>query len=128
MAADRHGRGVRGPLAWPPVPAMRSRASRFDELVLDAVAHLERRLGRDLRSVELAVEDVPPSDPAPWERQAALGRAFPATRTAPARIVVYRRPIESRADGESDLAALIDDVVTEQVSGLLGIRPTDLED
>lgn len=128
MDADRHGRGFRGPIAWPRVPAMRSRSSRFDELVLDAVDHLEHRLQRSLSSLELAVEDVPPSDPAPWEPQIALGRAFPATRTTAARIVLYRRPIESRALHESDLSLLVDDVIAEQVASVLGLHPEDLED
>ncbi|TWP35134.1 metallopeptidase family protein [Leekyejoonella antrihumi] len=107
---------------------MRSRSSRFDELVLDSVDHLEHRLHRPLASLEFAVEDVPPSDPAPWEAQIALGRAFPATRTTAARIVLYRRPIESRALHEADLCVLIDDVVAEQVASVLGIHPDDLED
>ena len=38
MSGDRRGRGFRGPLAWPPVPAMRSRSAQFDELVLDLMA------------------------------------------------------------------------------------------
>ena len=29
---ERHGRGIRGPLAWPPVPAMETRRARFDAL------------------------------------------------------------------------------------------------
>lgn len=107
---------------------MRSRSTRFDELVLDAVEHLEERLQRSLESIELAVEDVPPSDPAPWEAQVPLGRAFPATRSAPARIVLYRRPIESRAASETALSMLVEDVTAEQVAGIIGIHPDDLKD
>ncbi|MDE9367710.1 metallopeptidase family protein [Luteipulveratus sp. YIM 133132] len=125
---DRHGRGPRGPLAWPPVPAMVARSARFDELVLDAADRLEHRLGTSLEHVELAVEDVPPSDPASWEESVPLGRLFPAENRSPARVVVYRRPVESRAEGARDLAELVDKVVTEQVAGLLGIPPEDLED
>ena len=33
-------------MAWPPVPAMATRAEQFDELVLDAAARIEQRLGR----------------------------------------------------------------------------------
>ncbi len=128
MGDDRHGRGFRGPLAWPPVPAMRSRSARFDELVLDAVERLEQRLQRPLDAIELAVEDVPPGEPAPWEHGVPLGRAFPATRTTAARIVVYRRPVESRAPSEAMMSALVDDVVAEQVAGIIGIHPDDLKD
>ncbi|WP_342803894.1 metallopeptidase family protein [Luteipulveratus flavus] len=107
---------------------MVARSARFDELVLDAADRLEHRLGTSLEHVELAVEDVPPSDPASWEESVPLGRLFPAENRSPARVVVYRRPVESRAEGARDLAELVDKVVTEQVAGLLGIPPEDLED
>src|ERR1039458_10761666 len=64
---DRHGRGQRGPMAWPPVPAMATRAERFDQLVLDAAGRMEHHAGPAMGDLEFAVEDVPPSDPAPWE-------------------------------------------------------------
>lgn len=123
MQHDRHGRGVRGPLAWPPVPAMQARSALFDELVLDALERIESRLGRPLGSIELAVEDVPPSDPAPWETHIALARTFPGN---PARVVLYRRPIETRVGRQDELADLIDEVVTEQVAELIGLPPEDL--
>ncbi|MGO0575123.1 metallopeptidase family protein [Ornithinimicrobium panacihumi] len=122
---DRHGRGMRGPLAWPPLPAMISRGARFDEMVLDAAETVERRLGQPL-GIELAVEDVPPSDPAPWEHGVPLGRLFPAERSLPARLVVYRRPITQRALDDADLAAVIYEVVAEQVARMLGRDPEDL--
>ena len=51
------GRDVRVPLA-------QTRGERFDDLVLDAVEHLEERWSKQLEGVEFAVEDVPavPSD------------------------------------------------------------------
>jgi len=125
---DRRGRGVRGPLAWPPVPAMQSRAGLFDELVLDAAARLEGRAGKAFADIEFAVEDVPPSDPASWESaDIALGRLFPAEASMPPRIVVYRRPVETRAHDRRELAALVNDVVVEQVAALLGVDPHELD-
>ncbi len=125
---DRRGRGVRGPFAWPPVPAMSSRSDQFDEQVLDAVERIERRLRRPLDNVELAVELVPPSDPAPWEhRQVPLSRLFPADGKLPARIVLYRRPIETRVDDPRDLPAVINGIVIEQLAGALGVEPTTLD-
>ncbi|WP_131103964.1 metallopeptidase family protein [Ornithinimicrobium sufpigmenti] len=122
---DRHGRGPRGPLAWPPLPLMTTRRERFDELVLDAVETVERILGHGL-GIELAVEEVPPSDPAPWEHGVPLGRLFPAERSMPARLVIYRRPIVQRAQEPEELAALVSEVVTEQVARMLGRDPDDL--
>lgn len=122
---DRHGHGLRGPLAWPPLPLMSTRRDKFDELVLDAAERLEEVLGQEL-GLELAVEEVPPSDPAPWEHDVALGRLFPAERGVPARLVLYRQPISQRAHDEVELAALVREVVTEQVARMLGRDPEDL--
>lgn len=125
---DRHGHGIRGPFAWPRVPAMSSRSDQFDEQVLDAVERIERRLRRPLDAVEFAVELVPPSDPAPWEhRQVPLSRLFPAEGKLPARIVLYRRPIETRIEDPRDLPAMVNDIVIEQLAGALGVEPTTLD-
>lgn len=125
---DRHGRGLRGPLVPRGVPAWRTRAERFDDFVLDAVERLERRWRQQLEGVEFAVEDVPPSDPAPWEHgEVPLGRFFPAQGQLPPRIVVYRRPVESRTGDETDLAALVHEVVVEQIAHLLGLAPEQVD-
>ena len=112
---------------------MATRAEQFDELVLDAASRLELRAGKTfgdkaLGDVEFAVEDVPPSDPAPWESSdVPLGRLFAAQGKMRPRIVVYRRPVETRANDARELAALINDVVVEQVASLLGVDPRDLD-
>lgn len=121
---DRRGRGLRGSLTPGSVPLTQSRAERFDELVLDALERLERRWADQLREVELAVEEVPPPPAAhDVDGPVRLGRALPAGRGHPARIVVYRRPVEARAPGTRSRAALVHDVVVEQVAELLGLEP-----
>ena len=125
---DRHGRGLRGPLLPRELPAYRPRRDRFDDRVLDAVERLEQRWADQLEDVEFGVEDIPPSDPAPWEHgEVPLGRFFPAEGELPPRVVVYRRPVESRADGAADAAALVHDVVVEQVAHLLGLTPEQVD-
>lgn len=119
---------MRGPMAWPRVPAMRSRGQRFDEVVVDSFERICDRAQIKKVPIELAVEDVPPSDPAPWEDQIALARAFPAEQSLPARVVVYRRPVETRAENDAELAELIDLVMCEQIAGLLGIDPDELKE
>lgn len=114
-------------MAWPPVPVMRSRSERFDDLVLDAAGRLETRLGEQVGDVEFAVEDVPPSDPAAWESGVPLGRLFPAQARMAPRVVVYRRPVETRVTEHHELAVLVNDVVVEQVAALLGIDPGELD-
>lgn len=107
---------------------MTTRAEQFDELVLDAASRMELRAGKAFGDVEFAVEDVPPSDPAPWEHSdVPLGRLFAAQGMLPARIVIYRRPVETRSTDVRELATLINDVVVEQVAALLGVDPRDLD-
>ena len=110
------------------VPAFRTRAERFDDLVLAAVERLERRWASELEGTEFAVEDVPPSAPAPWESGGVpLGRYFAADAGLPNRIVIYRRPVETRALDATDLGGLVRDVVVEQVAHLLGRPPEDVD-
>ena len=125
---DRHGRGLRGPLLPPHLPAWRTRAERFDELVVSAAEDLTRRWPQ-VGSIQFAVEDVPPSDPAPWEHGVVLGRGFAARPRAglPSRIVIYRRPVASRAQGDAELAELVRRVVVEQVALMLGRGPEEID-
>jgi len=125
---DRRGRGLRGPMIPASLPAARTRAERFDDIVLGVVERVERSWSAQLHGTEFAVEDVPPSDPAPWESAGVpLGRCFPADSGRPARIVVYRRPVEIRAVDLADLEDLARDVVVEQVAHLLGRHPEDID-
>ncbi|MFD1716988.1 metallopeptidase family protein [Georgenia deserti] len=127
---DRHGRGLRGPLLPPTLPAWRTRTDRFDDLVLRCVRRLERRFPRELAGVEFAVEEVPPSDPAPWEHRAvALGRYFPGDAAAGLshRIVVYRRPVVARAVDADETELLVRAVLVEQIAGMLGRAPEDID-
>jgi predicted Zn-dependent protease with MMP-like domain len=59
---DRHGRGLRGVLVPPEVPLHRTRAERFDDLVLQAVARLEPQWEAHLSGIEFVVEEIPPAD------------------------------------------------------------------
>jgi len=121
---DRHGRGLRGRLAPGHLPISRTRSERFDDLVLDAVDRLETRWGTQLDGVEFAVEEVPPPDAAAWSADPVpLARLFPAVGELPARIVLYRRPLEARATGREELRSIVHDVVVEEIAELLGLEP-----
>jgi len=126
---DRHGRGLRGPVIAPNLPAWRTRRERFDRLVAESAARLVR-INPRLRSVEFAVEEIPPSEPSAWEGHAiAVGRYFPAARASgvAARIVVYRRPLLTRAQDAADLAELVRMVLAEQAAQMLGLRPDEVD-
>jgi hypothetical protein len=127
---DRHGRGMRGPVAPPQVPLSASRADTFRDLVLDSVERLERRWPQ-LADVEFLVMEVPPPLP-PGEavalgEQVPLGGSAPAGRDDPARVVVYRRPVEIRSKTRDERALLVHEVVVEQVAELLGLSPESVD-
>jgi len=129
---DRHGRGLRGLLVPPEIPIYRSRGERFDDLVLLAVTQLEPRWEAELAGVEFAVEEIPPADvanddpdPVPLARldQGSEDTGDPEHPARAARIVIYRRPLMARADGEEELGELVLDVVVEEFARLLGLDP-----
>ena len=114
----------------PGLPGSRTRAERFEADVRQAVDRVHRRLGKSLDAVEFGIEDLPPSSPAPWEAGSVpLGRYFPADSAAGLRhrVVLYRRPIEARAEDHLELRDLIREVVVEQVAHLLGRPPSDID-
>ena len=124
---DRHGRGLRGPLLPAGLPAARSRAEQFDDLVLDAVSRLVRRFRTELADVAVVVDEVPPAGAPGGADGVELGRGEPAADGAPARIVVHRRPVESRASGLRAREDLVHDVVVDAVAELLGLPPEEVD-
>jgi predicted Zn-dependent protease with MMP-like domain len=124
----------------PAVPLSRSRAEQFDDLVLDAVEHLEERWSRELAGVEFAVEDVPalPAGDPEYDPSVLTDLDVPLARLvdavpngrgdrAPARIVVYRRPLEARCSDRAELADIVMEVVVEEVAQLLGMDPDEID-
>ncbi|MGW0081347.1 metallopeptidase family protein [Streptomyces sp. NPDC003393] len=122
---DRHGRGMRGPIAPPQVPLAASRAEAFADLVQDSVERLERRWPQ-LADIDFVVLEVPRLDGPgqPWiDEPVPLGGTMPARDGHQARVVVYRRPVEIRSKGRDERAALVHEIVVEQVAELLGLTP-----
>jgi len=124
---DRHGRGLRGPLAPPEVPISLTRSEKFDDLVREEVQRVVAPWTERLAGVEFAVEDVPSPDPDETRVPLSATREIGGT----SRVVIFRRPVESRAgssgQGERELTRLIHDLVVEEVSTLLGMPPEDVE-
>ncbi|MCS0637926.1 metallopeptidase family protein [Streptomyces sp. LP05-1] len=120
---DRHGRGMRGPVAPPQVPLSLTRAETFRDLVQDSVERLERHWPQ-LAEVDFHVLEVPVDVP---DETVPLGVSVPAERDRPARIVVYRRPVELRARSRDERALLVHEVVVEQVAELLGLAPESVD-
>lgn len=144
---DRHGRGLRGPLAPREVPIAHSPTEAFDAAILDALEHLEAHGLDELADIEFAVEDVPEvpvatagaeilSTISADDRADVLADAGVPLARSHARglagvsgplVVLYRRPLESRALDAEDLSALIENVVIDRVAHLLGRDPSELD-
>lgn len=136
---DRRGRGLRGLIYPTTTPASRTRAERFDAMVLEALEPIELRWGTELTDLDLAVDDVPEveetaPDEVAWGHGVLADVGVPLALLVPAgvdpegmpsraRIVLYRRPIEARAHGGEDLADLLHEVLVEQVAEYLNIEP-----
>jgi hypothetical protein len=116
-----------GPLTPRGVPYRPTRRERFDALVLDVVTTLEERWAEELGTVEFAVEDTPvlPDD---WSAATVpLASLVRGSGGAPTRLVLFRRPVEARADTPEDLEALVLTVLVEQVAELLGRPPEEVD-
>lgn len=124
---ERRGRGLRGPLIPSALPAWRSPAERFDDLVLDSLDRLPVKYRPEIDRLEFAVEDVPPTESSNWnDREVPLSRCFPADRGLPTRIVFYRRPVEART-AAAERGEFLHGLVVEQVAHALNIAITDLD-
>ncbi|MFC0602775.1 metallopeptidase family protein [Streptomyces palmae] len=131
---DRHGRGMRGPIAPPQVPLSASRADSFRDLVQESAERLERRWPQ-LAAVEFLVFEVPGmggGEPAgatlPWDDETVpLGGFLAGQGDRRDRIVVYRRPVELRSKSRDERALLVHEVVVEQVAELLGLAPESVD-
>lgn len=98
-------------------------------MVGELVAGMIRRWPQ-VATIEFAVEDVPPSDPAPWEsHNVVVARVFPADRRRGLRdrIVVYRLPITQRCPPE-EVTVVTRRVLVERISHILALPPDEIDD
>ena len=130
---DRHGRGIRGPLTRPrtgiqvPLTRTRNRRAQFTDAVADSVARIARRCPQALIRVQIGWEEVPHLAVAWTGHQVPLAAAIEATEELPARVVVYRRPLEQRAATSRGLAILVHRTIVEQLAALTGIPVDDID-
>ena len=126
---------MRGPLAAPnpftgsPVPLRRpSRGvDFFTDCLRDAVARTSDACPRALIGVDIGFEEVP-SNLAAWRSELVpLAAAVPAHGGANSQVILFRRPLEHRADSRGDLRRLVQRALVEQLSALTGISPDELD-
>ncbi len=108
------------------VPAHRTGRERFDQIAMDVMNDVESRWSEQLAPVELAVEDIPVL-PHTWVApRVPLASLVPGTAVSPPRLVLFRRPLEHRAESRADLEALVLTVVVEQLADFLGVPAEDV--
>ncbi|SIS02710.1 metallopeptidase family protein [Williamsia sterculiae] len=134
---DRRGRGLRSTLLPQNVPAWNTRSESFDAVVLEAFSEIDARWHDRLTDLDIAVDDIPrmlPHDPdtVQWPDEVTADGPIPLARLIPAgmdtrgrptraRIVVFRRPLESRAKRSVELLDLVHEVLVQQVATHLGV-------
>ena len=114
------------PLAPGGVPARRTPAENFDQLALRVMRAVVGRWTEQLGDVELAVEEVPVL-PTHWSAATVpLASYVEATASRRPRLVLFRRPLEHRAETLADLETLLLTVIVEQLAEVLGIPVEDV--
>ena len=126
---NRHGRGLRGEVMQPTHPGYRTRADRFDDMVLDSAQRLHDIWGKTLDGVRFGVDEIPPE----LEQLAATASTPPMGSYTPAAdgdgptITVYRRVVEQACSSVEELQDLVHDVVVEHTAEMLGVAPETLD-
>lgn len=137
-ARDRHGRGLRGPMLPQQTPRFRTRGQLFDMEVLEAYSPIHNAYLEELLGLDIAVDTVPRMrlradmtilpDGIVADGPVPLGRIVPAGvdsegRPTRARLVVFRKPIESRCTNRQEREELLSAVLTALVANYLNIDP-----
>ena len=144
LRGDRRGRGLRGPLFPPSMPAHKTRSDRFDAAAVEAFAEIDALWHEHLVSLDVAVDDIPRmlprgDEPVQWpddvtaDGQVPLARLIPegvdvAGRPTRAQIILFRRPLELRARDSDDLPEILREVLIEQVATYLGVDEETVEE
>lgn len=141
VRADRHGRGPRGTLL-PELPRYKTRSQKFDNAVMDAYEPIAEQLETQLSSLDVAVDVVPrmrlevgyrqwPEDVVA-DGQVPLGRLVPAGvdasgRPTRPRIIIFRRPVESRATDPEALREQLHYIFVRLVAVYLNVTPETID-
>ena len=125
---NRHGRGQRGPVVLP-----RSYGGRIDRIDPTHAEFFTACLAQAVQQVQMSwmscpgildnvvvgAEDVP-TMPDWTEGRVPLSSAVDRSDQSPAKVVIYRRPLELRTASRRGLAILVHRTLVEQLSALTG--------
>ena len=128
---DRRGRGLRGPLLPPGLPAAHTRNEAFDGYLAAAVSRLAEVCGPAVEEARFRTTMVPEDLEARLESVRVWGAAMVDDPTGSTRrdaagtavITIHRRPLEARCPTPSMLPDLVYAAVVEQWAELTGLAP-----
>ena len=125
---NRHGRGTRTPMFGTRLPRYRTRTGMFDDMVAAQIRRLGQAWPELIRPLQFAVEDVPPSNPTPWQTEPNMtSQCFPASHGIPARVVLYRMPLQTEAPTKLELQLAVRDELVARIAELYGRRPEEID-
>lgn len=106
------------------VPQPMRGATLFLECMRDAIARLNAHCPDVINQIEFGMDEVPDAGTL-WRSSNAeyaipLASAVDAVDDKPARIVVYRRPLERRASDRYELAEIVYETLVDQIVALTG--------
>ena len=136
---DRHGRGLRGPLAQrnrlidqpAPLRLVPLRPQYFLNCVNESLSRIEQRCPEAVRGIDICIEPVPSL--AATQRgmidhdEVPLAGAIETPLNKPMRVILYERPIERRALDRADLAVLVHHTLVEQLASATGHSTLELD-
>ncbi len=130
---DRHDRGLRGPLVASPSPSMAAALRRrqlppavwFEQCVTESLARITRTFPQALSGVDVGIDDVPGVPPG--QTRVPLAAAVEATATQPAKVVIYRRPLEHRSSSRQQLAQLVHRTLVEQLAAVTAFSVDEID-
>ena len=99
---NRHGRGTRTPMFGTRLPRYRTRTGMFDDMVAAQVRRLGQAWPELIRPLQFAVEDVRLRIRRLADRAEYDVPVLPASHGIPARVVLYRMPLQTEAPTSSN--------------------------
>ncbi|ASN40226.1 MAG: metallopeptidase family protein [Paeniglutamicibacter terrestris] len=125
---NRHGRGRRGPMLMAPLPGARTRAERFEDLLVESAERLADRWGDRVTRIDFRILQAPAAKVITRAEAAGIRVPWATSRSArrgePERITLYRRPIEEASHQGTDLLPeLIHFSIVEQLAELWAMDP-----
>lgn len=99
----------------------------FTEAVTEAIERIGRTYPGGLDGVDVGIEEVPYLATMWSGDRVPLAVSVEATSLRPARIVVYRRPLEHRATSRADLADMVHRTLVEQLAALTAQDVRDID-